>query len=53
MRNLRLAIDAGNDLAQQMMEDVLADYIQPNASYSGAARAVGRDPDAFVTVPPD
>jgi uncharacterized protein (TIGR02646 family) len=47
-RNLALAQEANNALAEQLMHDLLQDYVAPDALYAGAARAVLRDPEAFA-----
>ena len=47
MKNLRLAQEKRNELAESMMEDMIMMCVAPDALYSGAARAVHRDPDAF------
>lgn len=52
MRNLRLAREAGETMAEQFMEEMIADCVAADALYAGAARAVKRDPDAFIAAPP-
>ncbi len=47
IKNLGLAQEKRNKLAESMMNEMITDYIAPNAVYAGAARAVQRDPDAF------
>jgi len=45
---LRLAREKGNSLAEESMLDLISDCVAPDALYAGAARAVQRDPDAFI-----
>jgi len=53
MHNIRLAREAGNELAEDLMKQILGYYIAPDAVYAGTARVVKRDPDSFVTKLPD
>jgi uncharacterized protein (TIGR02646 family) len=48
VRNLALARAADNALAEQLMHELIAGFVAPDALYAGAARAVLRDPEAFV-----
>ena len=53
MRNLRLARETDNALAGECMQEIIDHYVAPDALYAGAARAVQRDPDAFITAVPE
>ena len=52
MRSLRRAREAGDALAEEMMKEVIDDFVAPYALYAGVARAVQKDPDAFIVAPP-
>lgn len=47
MKNLRLARQKKNALAETMVEEMMMDYIAPDALFAGAARAVQQNPDGF------
>ncbi len=49
IRNIRLAKQQNNLLAERMLTQTLEDFKAPNEVYIGAARAVIRDPDAFIS----